>query len=41
MGVIICSFNLNIKPKTSHGDVTELHAFDFVVKGALFVSDPV
>ena len=45
--------NLNISPKMSYGvleydsDVTELHAYDFVIKdivrkqGALFVPDPV
>ena len=37
MGVIICSFNLNISPKMSFGVlecdiVTELHAYDFVTK---------
>ena len=52
MGVIIYSFNLNISPKMSYGVlecdivVTELHAYDFVIrvcneKGALFVPDPV
>ena len=38
MGVIIYSFNLNISPKMSYGVlewycyVTELHAYDFVLK---------
>ena len=39
MGVIMYSFNLNVSPKMSHGVlecdivVTELHAYDFVIKG--------
>ena len=38
MGLIIYSFNLNISPKRSYGVlecsivVTELHAYDFVIK---------
>ena len=38
MGVIIYSFNLHISPKMSYGVlecgsyVTELHAYDFVIK---------
>ena len=38
MGVIIYSFNLNISPKMLYGVlvqycyVTELHAYDFVIK---------
>ena len=38
MGVMIYSFNLNISPKMSYGVlerdsyVTELHAYDFVIK---------
>ena len=51
MGVIICSFNLSISPKTSYGVlecddiVTELHAYDFVmkdfvIKRSIFVPDP-
>ena len=43
MGVMIYSFNLKISPKMSYGTwvwfcyVTELHAYDFVIKEALFV----
>ena len=38
MGVIIYSLNLNISPKRSYGAlecdiVTELHAYDFLIKG--------
>ena len=41
MGVTIYSFNLNISPKVSDGvlvwycDVTELHAYDFVIKDSV------
>ena len=49
MGVIIYSFNLNILPKMAYGVfecdivVTELHAYDFVIKDfvSLFVPDPI
>ena len=46
MGAIIYSFYVNISPKMSHGVsvicyITELHAYDFVIKKALFVLDPV
>ena len=39
MGIIIYSFNLNISPKVSYGVlecdivVSELHGYDFVIKG--------
>ena len=41
MGVIIYSFNLNMSPKMSHrvlecDVVTELPAYDFVIKGCYF-----
>ena len=36
---------MNISPKVTYGVpecyVAELHAYDFVIKGALFVPDPV
>ena len=42
MGVIIYSFNMNISPKIVYGvlecdvaTITELHAYDFVIKDFL------
>ena len=44
MGVIIYSLNWNISPKMSHGMlecdicyVTELHAYDFVIKNGCYL----
>ena len=44
MGVVISSFNLNISPKMSYSvlecDVTELHAYDFVMKKGVICARP-
>ena len=45
MGIIIYSFNLNISPKRSYGVlecdvVTELHAYDFVIKRGITCARP-
>ena len=46
MGVITHSFNLNIPPKMSHGVlkrdivVTELHAYDFIIKRGVTCARP-
>ena len=47
MGVMIYSFNLTVSPKLSYGVawvwyryVTELHAYDFVIKRGVICAGP-